>query len=195
MKIFLTILLLTPSLSWGDHKTSDDLTNKGLVCEDDKILYFTKYQKNIFDDSYLGSDFWLEHFDLFKVKKNQNIAIMYDPRNNGELFLRYQTDLTSIVLLNVRHYIGIFKHLNKEIISLQPNTYYGFIDRQELEFKLTNLNPSLTGSSSHTGKKCELVDNAQELIYKSRLKHSNDIKKQEELKILEGEELKSNQKI
>ena len=158
MKTLLALLLLIPSLSWGDHESSEDLTGKSLSCFNDFyefIIFFTKYNKEILDYSLFGEDYWSDEHSEFDIRSNQNIVYMYTisktnnkPREN---FLTYQTDLTSIVLLTPGYYEKppILHHKNKYFNGEStPSNFIGKINRQNLTF--TN--------SSDIVNFCKLVD-------------------------------------
>jgi len=184
-KKIIFLLICIPSLSWSDHKTSDDLTGKGIICGEHKLFYFTKYTKKLLEDS-LSPSYWKKTFEKYEVKKNKNIVIYYNTSENSEKLIRYQTDLTSILFLGVSYYTGIFRHLNSDLKTIKPFSYYGYIDRQNLTF-----------SEPHTlyMEDCKLIDNAYEIINDDRNKYLEDKKKEKELKIIEEKELKKNQKI
>lgn len=187
MKTLLTLLLLIPSLSWSDHKTSDDLTGKEIMCGEDKIFLFTTYSEKLLEES-LTPKVWKLYFDNIEISENriQKLVLFYNTTTNKEIFAGYQTDLTSVVILNFKHYLGIFKHLNRDIKVLRPPWYRGYIDRQNFFFNEPN---------NFLDEKCKFINNAEEIINDARTKYFEEMKKEDELKIKRKEDLKKNQKI
>ena len=186
MKILISLLLLIPSLSLSDHKTSDDLTGKEILCGEDRIFLFTTYSEKLLEES-LTPEVWKYYFDNIEITENrkQKLVLLYNTTTNDEIFAGYQTDLTSVVIVNFKHYLGIFKHLNRDIKVLSSPWYRGYIDRQNLIFYEPN----------NFCKNCIFIDNANEIINDARKKYFEEKKKEEELKIKRKEDLKKNQKI
>lgn len=184
INIFLVINTFFIFNLFADHKDSDDLTGKALYCGDQTFIKFIMYNHESLDNTIMRKKYWFKELKDYKLDKRKKLVYLYDSKWNKENFARYQTDLTSILILDFKYYNGIFVHINK-LIDRNSNFFIAEINRQDLS--LIN--------SSEIYKQCEIIDKPDIFLKNLRKVHIEKEEKEEKLKLIEERELKKGQKI
>ena len=122
MKILLSLLLLIPSLSWGN----DDLSGKNLICglNDLKslvVIQFTNDEARVFSSMNVNTDFWRVNEGSYKYETSlTEIITGYDNR---------------VIIIN-RQYLGVDTTFIREDEKEDRTFTDGFCSVVDLESQL-----------------------------------------------------------
>ena len=183
INIFLVINTFFIFNLFADHKDSDDLTGKALYCGDRTFIKFIMYNHESLDNTKMGKKFWFKELKEYKFDKRK-LVYLYDSKWDNEIFARYQTDFTSIMILDFIYYERNLVHINKQI-DRNSHFFYYEINRQDLSLI----------DSSEISEQCEIIDKPDIFLKNLRKVHIEKEEKEEKLKLIEERELKKGQKI
>ena len=154
MKTFLTLLLLIPSLSWGN----DDLSGKNLICglnalKSIVVIQFKKDKARVFSSMNLNTEFWRIHDGSYDYETTlTEIITSYDWTSNVIVINRQSLGVDTY---NVREDEKIFRQ-NRSLLD-------GFCDVVDLERSINAIKEQKSDWKKYKNKKTKTLKEQQKI--------------------------------